>query len=105
MEPRGHRTARYLQDLGDLVVGETHAHAKDEDLASGRGETLDGYLKQSRFVVEGVATTRSVMDLAARYRVEMPITQAVHAVLFEGVDPIAAIGQLMSRDLKSERIG
>ena len=45
------------------------------------------------------------MDLAQKYRVEMPITEAVHAVLFEGVDPIRAIGRLMSRELKQERVG
>ncbi len=73
--------------------------------ALGRGEKLETHLAKSPFVVEGVATTKSVMDLAKKYRVEMPITQAVHAVLFEQVDPIAAIGELMSRDLKSERIG
>jgi glycerol-3-phosphate dehydrogenase (NAD(P)+) len=37
--------------------------------------------------------------------VEVPITTAVHAVLFEGVDPIEAIGKLMSREPKTERVG
>jgi glycerol-3-phosphate dehydrogenase (NAD(P)+) len=73
--------------------------------ALGRGAKLEDYLKQSRSVVEGVATTRSVMDLAKKYRVEMPITSAVHAVLFEGVDPIEAIAKLMARELKGERVG
>ncbi len=73
--------------------------------ALGRGAKLEEYLAQSRYVVEGVATTRSVMDLAGRYRVEMPITEAAHSVLFEGLDPIEAIGRLMSRELKGERIG
>jgi glycerol-3-phosphate dehydrogenase (NAD(P)+) len=73
--------------------------------ALGKGRKLTEYLRESPFVVEGVATTRSVMDLAQKYRVEMPITEAVHAVLFEGVDPIRAIGRLMSRELKQERVG
>src|SRR5690606_33566389 len=73
--------------------------------ALGKGAALDDYLAHSKFVVEGVATTRSVMDLARRYRVEMPITEAVHAVLFEQLDPIQAIAQLMSRELKGESIG
>jgi glycerol-3-phosphate dehydrogenase (NAD(P)+) len=73
--------------------------------ALGKGEKLESYLARSRSVVEGVATTRSVMDLARKYRVEMPITEAVHAVLFGGVDPIQAIGRLMSRELKQERVG
>jgi glycerol-3-phosphate dehydrogenase (NAD(P)+) len=73
--------------------------------ALGRGEKIDRYLTRIRSVVEGVATTRSVMDLSRKYRVEMPITSAVNAVLFEGVDPIEAIGRLMARELKSERVG
>lgn len=72
--------------------------------ALGRGVGLGAYLKSQPGVVEGVATTRSVLDLARKYRVEMPITLAVHGVLFEGVDPIEAIGRLMTRELKGEKI-
>jgi glycerol-3-phosphate dehydrogenase (NAD(P)+) len=71
--------------------------------ALGRGQRLEDFLKATRSVVEGVATTRSVMALAAKFRVDMPITAAVHAVLFEGLDPLAAITRLMNRELKSER--
>src|SRR5690606_15068216 len=73
--------------------------------ALGRGENLNDYLARTPHVVEGVATTRSVIDLARKYRVEMPITEAVHAVLFEGLDPLAAITRLMSREPKAERVG
>lgn len=70
--------------------------------ALGRGESLDEHLARLPFVVEGVATTQSVVGLARKYRVPMPITEAVHAVLFERLDPLAAIAQLMSRELKEE---
>ncbi|MEL6330337.1 MAG: NAD(P)H-dependent glycerol-3-phosphate dehydrogenase [Planctomycetota bacterium] len=73
--------------------------------ALGRGVSLADYLAGTTSVVEGVETTRAVMDLAARYRVEMPITAAVYAVLFEGLDPIEAIARLMSRPLRDERVG
>ncbi len=73
--------------------------------ALGKGQDLQAYLEASPFVVEGVATSKSVADLSAKYRVEMPITQAVHAVLFEKLDPLRAISMLMSRDLKGEQIG
>ncbi len=72
--------------------------------ALGRGMKLQEHLERSRSVVEGVATTRSVVDLARKYRVEMPITEAVHAVLFEGLDPLDGITRLMSRELKDERV-
>lgn len=71
----------------------------------GKGMTLEAHLKATKSVVEGVATTRSVMDLAERSRVEMPIASAVHAVLFESMDPVDAIAMLMSRAPRDERVG
>jgi glycerol-3-phosphate dehydrogenase (NAD(P)+) len=71
----------------------------------GRGEKLDAILSASASVVEGVATTRSVTELARRCDVEMPISAAVHAILFEGLEPAEAVGRLMQREPKAERIG
>jgi len=73
--------------------------------ALGKGTKLDDYLRESMCVVEGVATTESVVDLAKKYKVDMPITDAVYAVLFEHLDPVDAITMLMSRDLREEQIG
>jgi glycerol-3-phosphate dehydrogenase (NAD(P)+) len=70
-----------------------------------RGESLEEILDSSLSVVEGVATTKSVVQLARSVDVEMPITTAVHAILFEGLDPRAAIRSLMSREPKAERVG
>jgi len=70
----------------------------------GKGKKLEDVLKSMPGIVEGVPTTKSVVALAQKYRVEMPITQAVHQVLFEGLDPIEGISQLMSRKLKAEHI-
>lgn len=71
----------------------------------GKGKKLEQVLEDIPGVVEGVPTTKAVVDLAKKYRVEMPITAAVHRVLFEGLDPLEAISQLMSRELKPERVG
>jgi len=71
----------------------------------GQGLQLDEILESTESVVEGVPTTKSVMELSKKYRVEMPITAAVHSILFEGLDPIKAISLLMSREPKAERIG
>jgi glycerol-3-phosphate dehydrogenase (NAD(P)+) len=73
--------------------------------ALGRGEKLDDYLNRTHSVVEGVATTLSVVELAKKLGVEMPITDAVHAVLYEGLDPIDAIARLMRRRVTTERVG
>ncbi|MCL4221853.1 MAG: NAD(P)-dependent glycerol-3-phosphate dehydrogenase [Phycisphaerales bacterium] len=95
-----------IAGVGDLATTCFSPEGRNRSLgeALGRGQSLHEYLLSSRFVVEGVATTKSVVDLASRYRVEMPITQAVHAVLFERLDPIDAIAMLMSRDLKVEKL-
>jgi len=71
----------------------------------GRGKKLQDVLDEMPGVVEGVPTTKAVVALAKKYRVEMPITLTVHMVLFEGLDPLEGISQLMSRRLKPEIIG
>ncbi len=71
--------------------------------ALGKGRPLDEVLKTMHGIVEGVPTTQAVVRLAREQDVEVPITAAVHAVLFEGLDPIEAIAQLMSRQPKPER--
>ncbi|MFA9476756.1 NAD(P)H-dependent glycerol-3-phosphate dehydrogenase [Phycisphaerales bacterium AB-hyl4] len=73
--------------------------------ALGKGKKLAEVLEEIPGVVEGVPTTKAVVTLAEKYRVEMPITAAIHQVLFEGLDPLEAISQLMTRELKPERVG
>ena len=53
-------------------------------------------------LAEGYYTVEALLDLGHRYGVELPICEAVHAALYEGVDPRAAIQNLMNRDLKGE---
>ncbi|MEM8737151.1 MAG: NAD(P)H-dependent glycerol-3-phosphate dehydrogenase [Planctomycetota bacterium] len=71
----------------------------------GKGQKLDAVLEQIPGVVEGIPTTQAVVKLAQQHGVEMPITQAVNQVLFENLDPLDAISNLMSREPKTERVG
>lgn len=93
-----------LAGLGDLVVTCFSQHSRNRGFGErvGRGETRDAALGASTMVVEGVQTTASVRELARRHGVEMPITEAVHAILFEGLAPAAAVSHLMERDPKLE---
>lgn len=93
--------------VGDLATTCFSPEGRNRSLgeALGKGADLDQYLAGQKHVVEGVATCRAVVDLARKYKVEMPIVQAVHAVLFERLDPIEAIGRLMTREPKAERVG
>jgi glycerol-3-phosphate dehydrogenase (NAD(P)+) len=96
-----------IAGVGDLATTCFSPHGRNRSCgeALGRGESLEHYLARTDSVVEGVATTRSVVALAEKYRVDMPITTAVHRVLFEGLDPLDAIAGLMSRELKDETVG
>ena len=89
-----------LAGLGDLVVTCFSLHSRNRAFGErvGRGETRAEALGHSTMVVEGVRTTESVRALAAREGIEMPITEAVYAILFEGMDPADAVGHLMERD-------
>ena len=97
-----------LAGLGDLVTtcesGLSRNHHVGQEI--GRGRALADVLRQmGRVEAEGVETTRSVVALAARHGVEMPITQEVHAVLFGGKPAPDALADLMSRRPKAEMGG
>jgi glycerol-3-phosphate dehydrogenase (NAD(P)+) len=96
-----------LGGVGDLATTCFSPEGRNRSLgeALGRGESLEQYLARSPFVVEGVPTAKAVLALARKYRVEMPITAAVHAVLSERLAPLSAITRLMSRELTGERVG
>jgi glycerol-3-phosphate dehydrogenase (NAD(P)+) len=97
-------TFRGLSGLGDLVLTCTAAQSRNYALgaALGRGDTLAEALAGRRSVVEGVATAAAVTQLAARLRVDMPITAAVDAVLHRGMAIDAMIEALLSRPYRAE---
>jgi len=93
-----------LAGLGDLVTTCISPKGRNRSFGEriGRGRTLEEARRATDSVVEGIATCKSVAALAAQYKVEMPITQAVYEVLFQNKSVTAAIEDLMSRRLKPE---
>jgi len=93
-----------LTGIGDLVVTCMSRHSRNRHLGEeiGRGKTLDQVLAEMDMVAEGVRTTQSIHDLAQKHDVEMPITEAVYAVLFEGQRPHEMMETLMTRRAKHE---
>jgi glycerol-3-phosphate dehydrogenase (NAD(P)+) len=68
----------------------------------GRGLRLADILASMKMVAEGVETTRSARDLALRTGIEMPITEQMHAMLFEDKQPADAMAELMTRAARDE---
>ena len=93
-----------LAGLGDLVLTCTGALSRNRSLGVelGKGRTLEEILSGARMVAEGVRSTQSTHTLASRLEVEMPITEQMQAVLYQGKKPLAAIRDLMERGLKGE---
>lgn len=93
-----------LASIGDLVVTCMSPHSRNRYLGEqiGQGKTLDEVVDGMDMVAEGVRTTQSIHDLAQRYDLELPITEAVYAVLFEGEQPRDMVRELMTRSAKRE---
>jgi glycerol-3-phosphate dehydrogenase (NAD(P)+) len=93
-----------LTGLGDLITTCVSPHGRNRSVGVriGQGEKLGDILEDMEQVAEGVRTTRSACDLAAKYGVEMPITREVYRLLFNGKDPMEAGQDLMERAPRSE---
>jgi glycerol-3-phosphate dehydrogenase (NAD(P)+) len=94
-----------LAGLGDLVLTCTGALSRNRavGVAIGQGQTLDEALAGKDSVAEGVLNTQSAKALADKMRVEMPIVDATHRILFDGCAPRDAVAELMARELRPER--
>ena len=94
-----------LSGIGDLVVTCLSHHSRNRYVGEeiGRGRSLDEVISQMNMVAEGVLSSKAVFELSRAIGVEMPITQAVYEMLFEGKPVQQAILDLMTRDLKQER--
>ncbi len=93
-----------LSGIGDLMTTCMSAHSRNrrvgEELAKNR--LLDNILKEMVMVAEGVPTTRAVYEFSRRNNIDMPITEQVYGVLFEGKSPERSVSELMMRDRKPE---
>jgi glycerol-3-phosphate dehydrogenase (NAD(P)+) len=98
------RTFAGLSGMGDLVLTCTGPLSRNRAVgeALGRGKSLDEILNDMDMVAEGVKTTMAARTLAHRLAIEMPITEQVYQVLYEGKDPRRAGSELMTRELKDE---
>jgi glycerol-3-phosphate dehydrogenase (NAD(P)+) len=94
-----------LAGVGDLVLTCTGALSRNRALGMelGKGATLEQALAGKETVAEGVGTTASALELAARHEVDMPIVEMAHRILFEGHPAKEAVPELMARELRAEQ--
>ena len=93
-----------LSGVGDLIVTCTSVHSRNWRAGNllGKGHSLDEVLENMGMIVEGVATTKAARELAAALGVEMPITETIYSVLYEGKAIEQAAKEIMLRDGKEE---
>ena len=93
-----------LSGVGDLIVTCTSVHSRNWRAGNllGKGHSLDEVLENMGMIVEGVSTTKAARELAAALGVEMPITETISSVLYEGKAIEQAAKEIMLRDGKEE---
>jgi len=95
-----------LTGIGDLITTCISRHSRNRHVGEklGKGEGIKKILGDMKMVAEGVETTRSAYQLAKKAGTEMPITEKMYKVLFEGESPSKAVKELMEREPKPEVI-
>jgi glycerol-3-phosphate dehydrogenase (NAD(P)+) len=93
-----------LAGLGDLVLTCNGPLSRNRTVGErlAKGESIEEIKSSMKMIAEGVHNTKTVLQLAAQLGVEMPITEAVYRVIYEGRNPAKEVKELMTRGLKSE---
>lgn len=105
---KGGRAETYLglTGIGDLIVTCSSRHSRNfmAGYAIGQADSAEAFMKNNRKTVEGIRTCKVIYEeLKAHYPdMEMPITEAIYHVLYDGAKPSDMISSLMLRDLKQE---
>ncbi len=93
-----------LSGMGDLIVTAFSDHSRNHALgvAIGQGESTATAVAKLSGVAEGATTARSARSLAGSQRVEMPITEEVCKILYEGLSPRDSMNRLLRRNPRQE---
>jgi len=93
-----------LTGVGDLVLTCTDNQSRNRraGIGLGQGRALNDVLKEIGQEVEGVKTVRELYAMAGRAGVDMPITEQVYQVVYEGLPAEQAVVSLLRREPRSE---
>lgn len=88
-----------LSGVGDLIVTCTSVHSRNWRAGNlfGKGMNINEVEEELGMVAEGIRTTKAVFQLAQKINVTMPITQAIHAIIFDNKEPKQVVDYLMKR--------
>ena len=100
------RTLSGLAGLGDLVLTCTGGLSRNRQtgIALAQGKTLEQIKAESSMVAEGVKNSLALSRLAESLEIEMPITEQMRAVIYDGKPPRDALEELMARERKAESV-
>lgn len=93
-----------LSGFGDLVATCSGEWSRNRTFGEriGKGETPQAIVESQKSVVEGYRATKCLQQICDEKKVDAPILQVIHSILYQGLEPLAAMQQLMTRDLKPE---
>ena len=96
-----------ISGLGDLATTCFSAYSRNRIVGEqiGKGRKLDDIIKDMNMVAEGVETVKAAFKLSRKLNIDMPIMKEVYSVLYKGKSPKKAVEDLMTRPLKTEKIG
>ena len=93
-----------LSGIGDLIVTCTSMHSRNRraGILMGKGKSLQETLDEVQMVVEGITATEVAYKVSRDLNIDMPITEAIYSVLYQGANPNEAVSELMTRSKKHE---
>ena len=93
-----------LAGVGDLVLTATGNLSRNRTFGYllGKGLSIEDALKEVKQVVEGAKTVKAIKNLADKYNLELPISEAVYKVIYENLPIKEAVKLLLNRELKKE---
>jgi glycerol-3-phosphate dehydrogenase (NAD(P)+) len=96
-----------LAGMGDLIATCISPQSRNRYVGEqlGRGRKIEEIIDEMSMVAEGVKTSKVVMELAAQYKVDLPIAETVYAVVHEGLTAQEAYRGLLRRDYRAEMHG
>ena len=97
-------TLNGLAGLGDLMATAFSGHSRNRQVGINiaKGVSAEKTIEQMNMNAEGVSTSKSLYELAKKYKIEMPICANVYEIIYNNKDPKVAIDELMNRELRSE---